>query len=115
MSLTTNQQPYLARRLAKAHGLFVVVKTHTFGSDRRTDYILYRELSHARPTPIGKRESAAALLALVEKSLTAPPAGQVAQTRRPRPSPLITPIRRPHVHHANPRPAAAASRLHRRR
>ena len=72
MSLTTNQQPYLARRLAKAHGLFVVVKTHTFGSDRRTDYILYRELSHARPTPIGKRESAAALLALVEKVTDCP-------------------------------------------
>lgn len=72
MSLTSNQQLYLARRLAKAHGLFVVVKTHTFGSDRRTDYILYRELSHARPTPIGKRESAAALLALVEKVTDCP-------------------------------------------
>ena len=66
MPLTTGQQLYLARGLAKRHGLFVVTKSRSDASGARTDYFLYREHQHARPTLVGKRESAAALLALTE-------------------------------------------------
>lgn len=92
MSLTSKQQIYLARRLAKAHGLFVVVKTHRVGTDgsTRTDYILYRELSHARPTAVGKRQSAAALLALVEK-VTDCPASWIGTTNKTATQPLTNP------------------------
>ena len=70
MSRAAGQYFYLACRLAKAGGMFVIKKPH----GEATDYFLYRSISHARPALVGKRSNAAALLALVERATQTTPA-----------------------------------------
>jgi len=95
--LTTGQQLYLARCLAKRHGLFVVVKTRTDPKSSHTDYFLYREHEHARPSLVGKRESAAALLALTEINT-----GAKATWPTPSPSQRHTPTHQEAAHANHP-------------
>jgi hypothetical protein len=87
MQLTTNQHIYLARRLAKAHGLFVVSKP--IGANK-PNYLLYRELPHHRPALIGQRSSAAALLALVEKVTDCPASWPSSTNKTPTPTHMET-------------------------